>query len=946
MSTKFSLNLTSISLAVLACAGLPAKAQTTETAPAVSGGASAPATSNSPTASPAKSSTNTAQLERVEITGSSVKRIAAESALPVQVITLEQIKKSGATTVAEVIQKLPAMQGFQVADIAIGTNSGGLATASIHDIGASYTLVLLNGRRLAPFEDGNRVNLNTIPMSAIERIEVLTDGASALYGADAIAGVVNFILKKEYSGLSMEVEAQTPLAGGGESKSLSVTYGKGEVGKDEFSFVVTAKHDEQKQLKSGDRDFAKTAYIPFQKDGKQYIYDRTSLSTIPANAAVTFNNTAANPSYSFNPYQKATGSCGPGAVLSLSNGTTSTSIAENCAFDFVSTIDIYPESSRDSLFAAGKLKAVDGLTFYSDVAITRQEVIARIAPNPVPITIAKGSDLFNKYIVPNLTAAQLADVKAVSASYRAVDFGTRNSQTITETQHIVLGADAELAGWDVNGAVTRSTYSIDERYIGGYFKKTEFTNLISSNTLDPFVLGGQQSAATQQKIAASIFNGSIRTSETTLTGADLRASREVFDLPAGAVSLGMGGDFRIYHYQQIPDKRAVDGEIYNYAAVPAFDFQRKNAGVFGEVLVPVVQDLEVTAAMRRDIISSITDVSKGTNVGSRMQATTAKISARFQPTSALLFRGSAGTGFKAPDMLDIARPLTASGVTATSYACPFPGTPECKVGIQQYSRISGGNALLKAERSRQATVGLRFEPNAQFGIGLDYWRVAIRDAVSAVSENLGFSNPNLYRDLFTTYRTPAESQNYWAFILASTNIGLSLNRGIDWDVIARTQTPWGRLTGGLTGTYLIDSDYNIPGTQTLTDSVGKYGINGAVSFRNIIRATVSLDSGDFSNTITVAARSGYKDKTQTVRDVAAGVNTTVTLDVPRYATVDWQGTYKYSKDLDLRAGVKNLFDKAPPLTLRDSSGHQVGYDPRYASPLLRTLTLNANYKFY
>jgi iron complex outermembrane receptor protein len=154
-----------------------------------------------------------AQLERIEVTGSSIKRISSEGALPVQIISAKDIARSGATTISDVIRNLPAMQGFQIADVAVGSNSGGIVTANIHDIGSSYTLVLLNGRRIAPTGDGSTVNLNSIPMSAIDRIEVLTDGASALYGSDAIAGVVNFVLKKNHQGGNVVASGMVPLEG-------------------------------------------------------------------------------------------------------------------------------------------------------------------------------------------------------------------------------------------------------------------------------------------------------------------------------------------------------------------------------------------------------------------------------------------------------------------------------------------------------------------------------------------------------------------------------------------------------------------------------------------------------------------------------------------------------------------------------------------------------------
>jgi iron complex outermembrane receptor protein len=138
-------------------------------------------------------------LERVEITGSSVRRIDAESAVPVQIIKREAIERSGYTSTADLIKNLPAVMGSTVESGVVGGESFGFAGVSIHNVGENRTLVLLNGRRLAPFGgqtltgNENAIDLNAIPISAIERIEVLTDGASALYGSDAIAGVVNFI---------------------------------------------------------------------------------------------------------------------------------------------------------------------------------------------------------------------------------------------------------------------------------------------------------------------------------------------------------------------------------------------------------------------------------------------------------------------------------------------------------------------------------------------------------------------------------------------------------------------------------------------------------------------------------------------------------------------------------------------------------------------------------
>jgi iron complex outermembrane receptor protein len=391
--------------------------------------------------------------------------------------------------------------------------------------------------------------------------------------------------------------------------------------------------------------------------------------------------------------------------------------------------------------------------------------------------------------------------------------------------------------------------------------------------------------------------------------------------------------------------------IYNFAANPQYDLERDNAGVFAELLVPVVKGLEVNASLRYDSISKIKDAVNKRDFGKTENATTYKLSGKYQVSNQIMLRGSYGTGFKAPDMLDIAQPLVSNGVTASSYDCPFPGdgsgSPPCKPGKAQYTQLSGGNENLKPEKSKQATIGIRVEPTSNFSAAFDYWQVKLRDAVSGVSANQAFGDPQKYSSLFTTYKQPAETSNYYAFMALSTNIGQAISKGIDWEFEGRVDIPdVGRLTTSVAGTYMIESSYTRAGTSNdFTDSMGHYGENAAVTFRNIFSTQFKLQTGALSNTLLFKYRSGYKDRLQTVRDLSTGNNTTIALDVPEYFTFDYQGAYKWSKALELRLGVTNLLNKAPPLTLRDSSGHQVAYDPRYASPMMRTVYVTGTYNF-
>ncbi|MEV4779029.1 TonB-dependent receptor [Burkholderia sp. LMU1-1-1.1] len=887
-------------------------------------------------------------IQKVEITGSAIKRINVEGALPVQRLSSEQIAKTGATSVAELIQALPSMQGFTVAAIAAGTNSGGRVSASIHNIGESYTLVLLNGRRIAPQGSGSAINLNAIPMSAVERVEILTDGASALYGSDAIAGVINFILKKNLQGGSIEATASQPgQSRAGQSSNFSATYGFGDLDTNRYNVLLSARHDENSRVKATDREFANSSFLPFSWNGQNYIHDRSSTSAVPGNVAATYRDgrtPTSTSSIGFNPYRNINGQCGPMNQPQKNNTAT----VQNCGFDSAATVEIVPASKRDTVFAKGTAKVGESFEVFAEAAYSRMDLTARIAPNTASIALAKGSQLYNNYVRPYLTAAQDANLTSATASYRTYDWGTRDSQTITEAKHLVLGTEGEIGAWSVGAGLTWSENSIDERYQGGYVKNAEFRSMLANNQFNPFLAAGEQSAATKQLIANSVFKGSIREASTTLKGIDFRGSRELFQLPAGAASIGLGGDYRNYHYKQTPN--ATSSDIYGFSASPAYDMERDNYGAFAEMIIPVIKTVEVTAGARYDTIEAVKNHIANREMGNKESASTYKVSARWQPTQSFLMRGSYGTGFKAPSMLDIGQPLVAAGFTASPWECPANLAAEnsayCRVGKSQYNVLSGGNEKLKPEKSKQFTVGFRFEPTNSFYVQADLWDVKIRDAVSAVSEAQIFADPVQFRDLFTTFVEPGSGQTLWAKKTLSVNIGQTHNQGIDWETTYRHRFGFGNLSATLNGTYLLKSDYTRPGTSNdWVNSMNFFGIDDQVAFRHVIRLATTLDTGAFSNSLIANYRNGYTDASATSYNLGTNKNETFRIEVPSYLTFDWQGKWQATKQFSLRAGVKNLADRNPPLSLRASSGHQIGYDARYADPMGRTFYMTGNYTF-
>jgi len=902
-----------------------------------------------------------APIQRVEITGSSIKRIAAEASLPVQTFNQKDIQRSGVTSVTDFIQQLPVMQGFTVAADSVGGGGGGITTASIHDVGAAYTLVLLNGRRIAPANSGTTIDVNSIPLAAVERIEVLTDGASALYGADAIAGVVNFILKKGATPLTIDAKYSKPQHPGARGKSASISKGFGNLEDDGYTLFLSYSHQEEERMKASQRPFAKTGIINFPNpaNGENLQFFNGSSRSIPPNVTVYYTNALGqvDRTVNVNPYLRLNGECAP-AHVDLGDG--------QCYFDYTTTVEISPEIKRDGFYATGELKlGSSGLNVFADVAMNQSHIYANIAPYPAEFSMAPGSPLFNQYVAPYLTAEQLAGATDSIVKYRLQDLGGRAYDYESKTTHVVAGIKGALAGWDINSAMTYSRNKAPLGYVGGFPLADKFNAAIAAGTIDPFPYAlGEMPAAMVQALKDTQYVGNYSTTEIEMKGVDFRGSRELFSMPAGKAALGVGADFRTTSYSEGGNPAVSHSEILFESDQPAFDFDRKNAGAFAELVVPVIKDLELTGSVRYDSVSKINDNLNNVSVGDDQSATTYKVSGRYQPTKSLLLRAAYGTGFRVATMKEIGQPQTDFGVTGGSYACPItaangfanthPLFQYCDgvVGSNQLEVFQGGNSELKPEKSKQWSFGTVFEPTASMSLKLDYWHVEIKNAVSAVSENLIAGDPQKYIDLYTTKFKASTNRNALAIILAPINIGQVENEGIDYDFQYRMKLADTRLTARLAGTHVLKSQYTLPGTENdWTTSLGQYGVNDAVSFRNIIKGSLTADMGKFSHNLNMNYRSGYKDKHHDVVNCAVSVGDAlgdcidVRLDVKAYTTFDWQTKWQMLKSFELVGGIINLADKEPPLSLRNTGSHQLGYDPRYASALGRTFYLSGSYKF-
>ncbi len=908
------------------------------------------------------------ELERVEITGSSIRRVESEGALPVQVIRRDDIEKTGATSVVDLLQKLPAMQGATNEAASTGGGGAGFAGVSIHNIGETRTLVLLNGRRLAQFGGQTltgfaaAIDLNSLPLSAIERVEILSDGASALYGSDAVAGVVNFITRRNSTAGEITVGYSKPQDGGAEEKRINFSKGFGDLDADGFNLLFALSYDKRDPLKATDRDFASSGRIQFERDGKRYQATNTVPSSNPANIFI--------PGQGFrNPYFEANGECGPGTLEQRDPGTGNTS----CYFDFVSNLEIFPERERTNLMTSFTKTLGNDHTLYADVLLSNSKSTGVIAPVPGAIRINRFSDaaLWDAYVEPlGPGTTSGGNVRnTVFAYWRIEDLGKRIDNNDADFRNVALGLKGLIAGWDYDTAITASE-SEYKNSISGYPGGLSLRRVLGSGELNPFLLVGQQSPAGQALLDGIRYDGYWDGGKSKLTTFDIKASRELAQLAGGALAIGTG--FNVYQEKfqsnpslfaqaklsdpvtgalctpglRFPDPDACDQRFGDSAQNIPYSADRKAYGAFVELVAPVAKDLELTGALRFDDYEE---------VGSTVNA---KGSFRWAPKKGFLVRGSLGTGFKAPTVPQLAATPQPYGVTTRRYSANADLQTIAdelgavlRSGNVQYDVVAGGNPNLEPEKSRQGSIGFVFEPIPEASIGMDLWHIQIRDAFGQLTEEAVFGDPLAYRDSWTTNFDVATSRNYLALKLDNRNLGKSYSTGIDFNLQSRVNSSMGRWTNQLVATYMLREDQQIVPGGPYYSAIGKADpFLGVITFRWQGRLTSSLETGNWRHTLQTNFKTGYKDDPAFV-DVLddsgqlTGDREKVQLRIKPFFTFDWQSEWQATKSVALTAGILNVLDEDPPLALGDSGAQQYGYEDRYYDSRGRTFYVNARFNF-
>lgn len=872
----------------------------------------------------------TAQLDRVEITGSSIRRLAAEQSLPVTVLKTEDLARAGVTNAEQAINFVASNQSSTTTTNSVGASNGGAAYANLRGLGDTRTLVLVNGKRMVnnPYSAA-AVDLNAIPFAAVDRIEVLTDGASAVYGTDAIAGVVNFIMKKEYTGISVEGSGSWPTAsGGGQNYTFGITGGIGSLAEDGWNVYAGVNYTQQDALRAMDRSYANTAYRPEKN------INSLSGRTSPANY---FQGDGAwNPS--------SPNCAPPGSVNAFDDGL--------CYYDYVTQIDLIPKQEQLSLIARGSYAVNKDNTIALEYLQANNKVATKIAAASIPgMPMPANSPFFpgGSGGVPANTDPLFDPTQPIAVTWRLTDAGNRQSEFENDTNRILLNWEGQYAGWDYSANLFQSKATVTNSFTGGYVNADSIQAGIAGTGGAPWINPfGPQSDAGAAFIAASQLRGEAQKATGTLKVFNAQTSGEIYKMPAGPLMLAVGVEFmkdeNEYTNNYALTEPAASSGI---AGAKNISGSRRDNAIMAELNIPILKELEVGLAIRYDDYS---DVGGTTNP---------KVSFRYQPTQQLLFRGSYNEGFRAPTLQDLYAPVsyTYSGSRYNDdVLCPggvvntAAGGQQTRDCNQQFQQQQNGNPNLKPETSKAWSLGFAVQPMESLTLGIDYWNYNVSDSLGATGENEIMGNQGFYSariircsqvdpaliPTLDNCRNNTSGDPIAYFENGQLNLGTYKTSGIDvtgtWQSAA---TDYGRFNIGYRGTYVINYEYQLASGAQFHNNLGVYfNGNPVARYRQVLN--FGWQYAAWAAQLVNRYSSGYTDQYTNVDGSKATVAGTNVWDL----AVTWSGV----KGLAVTAGLTNMFNQTPPFSNQDS-GFQLGYDQRYASPIGRAFILRGTYQF-
>jgi len=838
-----------------------------------------------------------AKIEKIEVTGSNIKRVDQEGPAPIVIIKREDIEKSGSTSVAELLRSITAQSGGSFEERTFGTFAPGSAGISLRGLGQSATLVLVNGRRVAGYGFAQNaqdafVDLNSLPLGAIERIEVLKDGASAIYGSDAIAGVVNVILRKDYQGFEVSAffggansKSQTNRGWDAKETKLSATAGFGDMARDRYNVLASLDYFERTHVILKDRKFSRTA-------------DLRSRGGVDSRSPASATGTVFN--YATGLYQALPG-C-PAADLQVSAGGTI------CKFNFNDFATVIPGAKRIAITTRGNMELSPALSLFGDFSYSNSKSHSEFAPVPAAAPIAAGA--------PG-NPIPAADVFVLR---RLIEFGPRLADIEAQTTRLTAGLKGNYAGWDWETAYSYSKSDVEST--DGNRVSSRGLNAAIANGTFQFGRFNPPSVTTALRFTPD----AIRKGVSDYKSFDIKGSTEITQLAGGAMGLAIGAERRSQSIADTPDARVVRGESAREVATAAAG-SRNEWSVYAETNIPFAKGWEAQVAVRHDAY-------QGTD-----SSTNPKVAIAWRPTTNILLRASYSTGFRAPGLQELfLAPTTAQVSIVDSARCRAGVAAAC--GATQTNARLGGNPNLKPEEAKSYNVGFVWDVTRDLSAGIDFYRIQQTNKISSnaqfVVDNEASPPPGAR---VTRALSPSPSVPGRITLITSPYINVSSQevQGTDLDLSYRLSLgEYGKLKLSSSVAYYDYLKQASAPNSPASNVIGS-GSQGTSYPRVRNRNQAEWTVGNWNNVLVMYYDRAYKEDDL----VRLSTNPSAERSVAAYTTFDAQVAYTGFKGFKLIGGVRNLVDKDPPF----KSNATEGYDVERDNPRGRFFYLQVNYAF-
>ena len=912
--------------------------------------------------------------QRVQVTGSLISRSDLETPAPVQVLTAADIAKSGKTSIAEILSDLSANGAGTLGSGFAGAFANGGAGVSLRGLTVGSTLVLVDGHRMSPYplsDDSQRafVDVSAIPVDMIERIDVLKSGASSLYGSDAVAGVVNIILKKSFNGTRLSAEAGNSQHGGGKMQKASITSGYGDLVNDGFNLFFSAEYRKSDAIKVWQRaendwanpDWRARGGNDLRRGAPNAINGGLTAASSPflynANGVGGVNNRNnfqfLDPNCNYDKYMAA-GCVVEDRVSNIAPETENLNLLIGATKKLSENWEVSIKGSmfrRDSENNRGLAATFSPSSFTGSTALIPGQA-PQTGVNAYGSTLIPAGNRFNQLGVPARLYGQIPDIAPASSL-----------DNTSKTHRFAIDLNGVAWGWDINAAIGTSEVSTKTTY-NGYVNRNALYGAINrpANSFNP--LGGN-SQADMAAISPTFENEAT----SRLHYAELRGSRELMQLAGGPLALATGVSW-YKREQNAPSPILLQTGIVGNGAAYVFG-EETNTAAFAELQGSPIKDLELGASARYDHFDTY---GHSFTPGAKF---------KWSPVPMVSLRGTFNKGFRAPNSAEVgtASSLFNSGANNDPILCPngninTPGNVIAACG-QQVAFVQVTTPDLQPEKSKSYTFGAIIEPMKDLSATVDYYKIEVDNQINTAS---GLPNyvPTYVRNTIAetdirqadgSLRPGLPPVGLIAFATSGyVNSGTTTTTGVDVDLSYRLRMgTYGNLRANLSFNHMISYEMEVLGEKyELAGTHGPSVISGNTGNpKNRAQFSLNYDRGPLGLTASVNWVDSYSatDPALNVNDCSEDVALALAsrqyfqgqafpanyCRIPSFATTNLNATYKVNDNLTLRASILNLFDKQPPIDVATygNAGPVVSYNAslHQAGAVGRFFSLGANYSF-